>query len=187
MKTLLSNIAHLQTGVHARPDVTGNVRYLQISHFAGGKLLNQDHGSYLNSEDIHWKHVLMAGDILFVAKGNNNFAAFPIEDEEYTAASSSFIVIRVNNANEVLPEYLALFINLPATQATLKGLSKGTSIPSISIQALANLPVQVPPLEIQKRVLQFSQLATLETTILQRIAKLKNLYQNQVIEKIIAA
>jgi hypothetical protein len=115
----LTNIATLQTGLFAKPLSMGEVVYLQSKHFDEQGNLSANLHPDLSIEDISAKHLLRAGDVLFAAKGTKNFAAVYEEHNLPAVASTSFFVIRLLSS-DVLPEYMAWFLNNPNTQASLK-------------------------------------------------------------------
>ncbi len=183
MKTLIKDIANIQTGLFARPLGEGDLVYLQVKHFdEEGKLQSALHGDLLSAY-VAEKHLLKDGDVLFAAKGSKNFAAVFEDHNAPSVASTSFFVIRANK-NKVLPHFLAWFLNNPATQTLIKGQATGTSIPSISKQVLEHLELAVPSIETQKAILQIAQLREKEKELKQRIEILR---EKQVQKQIINA
>ncbi len=178
MKKLIKEIASIQTGLFAKPSGTGEVVYLQSKHFDEyGQLLSILHPD-LMADGISDKHLLKDGDVLFAAKGTKNFAAVFENHNEPSVASTSFFVIRLTD-KKVLPAYIAWFLNNHTTQALLKSQAIGTSIPSISKQVLENLEISVPSIEIQKAILQITQLRNKEKSLKQKIEVLRDKYLNQ--------
>jgi len=169
----LKEIASIQTGLFAKPLAMGEVVYLQSKHFDDqGTLLAALHPDLLLA-DISLRHLLQPGDVLFAAKGTKNVAAVYEEHYPKAVASTSFFVIRLSNP-DVLPDYLAWFLNNPATQAALKAQAMGTSIPSISKQVLEEVDVPIPSFEIQTIVVSISRLRIVEKTILGRLESLRD-------------
>lgn len=180
MKTLLKNIATIQTGVFAKPANNGNIVYLQARHFdENGILLGELHPD-LMADDINEKHILKTGDILFAAKGSKNFAAVFEDHNPPSVASTSFFVIRILN-EAVLPQYLAWYLNNPDTQQFLKNLARGTSIPSISKAVLDNLEIFIPDLKTQELILKITQLRFTEKGLKKEIETLREKHINQLI------
>jgi restriction endonuclease S subunit len=172
LKTLIKDISHVQTGLFAKPSGIGELVYLQSRHFDEyGELHSVLHPDLL-AEGISEKHLLKDGDVLFAAKGTKNFAAVFKNHNEPSVASTSFFVIRPTD-NEVLPQYLAWFLNNPTTQTLLKGQAIGTSIPSISKQVLENLEIAVPSIEKQKAILQITKLRNKEKFLKKEIETLR--------------
>lgn len=184
MKNKIQHIATLQTGLFAKPLAMGEVVYLQSKHFDDqGNLLSSLHPDLL-IEDISQKHLLLPGDILFAAKGTKNFAAVYEKHNPPAVASTSFFVIRLSSS-EVLPEYLAWFLNNPNTQIALKAQAMGTSIPSISKSVLEQLEIPIPSIEKQKSVVSISKLLIQEKAIQVKLETLRDKkIQHQIIKAI---
>jgi restriction endonuclease S subunit len=146
--------------------------YLQSKHFDEyGQLISNLHPD-LSSEAISEKHLLKHGDVLFAAKGTKNFATAYLQSNNPAVASTSFFVIRLTS-HQVLPEYLAWFLNSDSAQSFLKGQAIGSSMPSISKQVLENLEITVPGIEAQKSILQITKLRKREKTLKQKIELLR--------------
>jgi restriction endonuclease S subunit len=184
LKTLIKDIAIIQTGLFAKPSGNGELVYLQAKHFDEyGQLHSVLHPDLL-AEGISEKHLLKEGDVLFAAKGTKNFAAVFENHNEPSVASTSFFVIRPAD-KKVLPQYLAWFLNNHTTQTLLKGQAIGTSIPSISKHVLENLEMTVPSIETQKAILQITKLRNNEKLLKQKIEFLKDQFLNQQLLKVI--
>ena len=178
MKPHIREIAQIQSGLYAKPDLHGNAVYLQVRHFDEFGQLHRILEPDLFVDEKMRKHLLRDGDILFMAKGSRNVAVVYRSLAGDAVASSSFIVIRLNvNLNaQILPEYLAWFINHPRTQEILKTHSKGSGIPSIALSGFAELEVYIPPLEKQKTILAIHHLRIKETRLIAEIDRLKEEY-----------
>jgi len=172
LKTTIKDIATIQTGVFAKPATTGDIVYLQVRHFDEfGELVGQLQPDLLAGE-VNNKHLLLAGDVLFSAKGTKNFAAVFGSQNLACVASTSFFVLRCLD-NSVLPEYLAWYINHPNSQSFLKGEARGTSIPSISKSMLEILEIIIPAIPIQKLILKIAGLRNRENKLIMQIETLR--------------
>lgn len=173
MKTTLEHIATIQTGLFAKPVLKGEVVYLQAKHFdENGNLTSDLHPDLIYENSIE-KHLLMPGDIVFAAKGSKNFAAVFKSEYLSSVASTSFFVIRIEERNSILPEYLAWFLNQPNTQKFLKGNAIGTNIVSISKAVLNDLEILIPSAEKQKIILEIAELLDKEKLLRVKIETLK--------------
>lgn len=172
MRTQIKHITHIQTGLFAKPSGMGELVYLQSKHFNEYGQLNALLHPDLLADGISEKHLLKEGDVLFAAKGTKNFAAVFEKHNGPSVASTSFFVIKPTNKN-LLPQYLAWFLNNQTTQTVLKGQAIGTSIPSISKQVLESLEIVLPSIEIQMAILQITKLRNKEKTLRQEIEKLR--------------
>lgn len=113
-----------------------------------------------------------------MAKGFRNVAIVYSEYMGPAVASSSFFVIRVNS-QQALPGYVAWFINHPNSQKILKAKAKGTSLPSISISALADLEIDLPDMKIQQEILLIQDLRNKEKQLISEIEALKEQHIQQ--------
>lgn len=172
MKAGVKDIASIQTGLFAKPIGSGDVVYLQAKHFDENGLLKTTLHADLKADNIISRHILKSGDVLFSAKGTKNFAAVFESHNPTSVASTSFFVIRLSNKN-VLPEYLAWFLNNPTTQKLLKEQAIGTSIPSISKAVLEELEIPIPSLEKQNSILTIAHLRNTEKNLKHQIEVLR--------------
>lgn len=156
----LNKIANLTSGIYAKPDISPDTLYLQAVHFDKFGQLDRLLRPQLNTNGKTEKHLLKNGDILFAAKGTNNFGIVYQASYGKAVASSSFIVVRINQDTQetILPEYLAWFLsNTPGIRA-FHQKQLGTTIPSISIKKLAEIEVQIPTIEKQHLIANIQQL-----------------------------
>lgn len=167
--TKLHNIATIQTGVFAKNSPNPNALYLQQSDFDGNGELRDTAQPTIFTDNA--KHLLTAGDLLLASKGNNNMCVVLPKIEQQCVASPSFLVIRLHDKCTTLPEYVAWYINLPATQKVLAIQARGTSIMSISKATLGELEIPIPPLEIQKKYIELSKLQKREHQLYVAIAE----------------
>lgn len=184
MNTLLKNITTIQTGLFAKPNGKGELAYIQVKHFDNqGQLCKALHLD-LASNNISDKHILKPGDILFSSKGSKNFAVVYEARNAPAVASTSFFVIRINSI-EILPQYLAWYLNNEDTQSKIKGQAIGTSIPSISKHILETLEVSFPRIEIQLSILQIASLRKREKYLANEIERLREIQIQQQIKNLI--
>ncbi|MCF8372095.1 MAG: restriction endonuclease subunit S [Bacteroidales bacterium] len=188
MKTKLSSLGNIQTGVFAKPTSKGEIVYLQAKHFdENGKLISQLFPD-LKADSIKDRHLLHPGDILFSAKGTKNFAAVFQSENEAAVASTAFFVIRLHESifDKLIPEYLAWFINHPTSQKILKGKARGSSMASISKVVLGDLEIVIPEIQKQKTILKIAGLKGEEDKLVKQISTLKEKYiQQQLINSIL--
>jgi restriction endonuclease S subunit len=168
----IKDIAHLQTGIYTKPDRHGNATYLQVKYFDDKGELIEILRSDIFVEARLSRHLLNDGDVLFAAKGEKNFAAVYKSSFGPCVASSSFFIIR--RSQDIIPEYLAWYINHPQNMKKLKSEAKGSSIPSISIKTIGNLELKIPAKYTQKTILDIDALRIKEKTLLSEIAMLKD-------------
>ena len=165
----------MRSGIYAKAGANPDTRYLQASHFDRFGKLDLTVEPVLQSDASLSRHLLQDGDVLFVAKGQENFGVVYTADYGRGVASSSFVVVRVNDPfrPQLLPAYLSWFLtNTPEiAQTHRKQLS--TTVPSISLGALKQLVIAIPPVEQQQRILDLNALSLRETALYEELTALK--------------
>jgi restriction endonuclease S subunit len=180
LKTKLKDIASVQTGVFLKPQNDGEILYMQVKHFDNNFALLPGLHTDLKEQSVNQKHLLNTGDILFAAKGSNNFAVVYQKNYPKAVASTSFFVIKLTDEN-ILPDYLAWFINYPKTMELLKNFAIGTSITSISKTVLEELEISVPEMQVQQSILKINELRMKQKTLVSKIEDLREqLIQQQI-------
>ncbi len=187
MTTKLSEIAHIQFGYYDTPSDKGELTYLQAKHFDDSGELTRFDESYIPLDEKSRKHLLQPGDILLSGKGYRLFAWQYEGQPSPAVASTLFFVIEVKNKTRVLPEYLTTFFNLPQTQAYLRQLGAGTSIPSIRKNELSDLSVPLPSLKVQRTVAQIQALHQQQAALLHHLLVEKQTLFETVINRLIHA
>lgn len=110
--------------------------------------------------------LLRRGDILFIAQGIRNIAVCVDETDVDTVCSPHFFLIRLKPWVRLLPEFLAWQINQVPAQRYLSASATGSYITGIRRWELENLPVSVPDIEMQKKVVTFYKAAVREKKLL---------------------
>ena len=177
MNKKLEDIASIATGVYEKGSPTGDTFYLQAKHFDEYGKFRQDSllVPEVDLDERLERHLLEDGDVLLIAKGENNRACLYQEEIGKAVASSTFFVIRLTEG-KVIPEFLHWLLNTAYMQAVLSSLSRGTHISSISKKILSKMEIQIPPLEQQKKVLRMQSLWEKERSLTSELIELKEKY-----------
>ncbi len=160
MKKSLKYIAELQSGIYIKPDIHADILYLQAVHFDKSGQFDNVVAPQLKLNHKIEKHLLQKDDILFAAKGIQNFAVVYNIDIGQAVASSSFIVIRIKPAFQLAinPNYLAWYINHNKKTELLQQQKIGTTVPSISIKQLREMEIIIPQIKKQNEIIYVQQL-----------------------------
>ena len=92
-----------------------------------------------------------------MTRGDYNYAVFIDAHLPPTVTQNSFCTLRVIDGAGIYPDYLATILNQPALQARLKSLRSGSSIPNITLGALKEIEIPVPPLHFQAEIVNLAQ------------------------------
>ncbi len=173
MEIELKEIASIQTGIYAKPSISGEVICLQSRHFNSERKFDRTVSPDLPFDNKIEKHLLKKGDIIIASKGFSNFAVVYNESIGIAVASSMFLVVKNIQTNLILPEFLEWFLNLPQTCDYFQNNAKGTGLPSIGKTVLENLKIPLPDLEKQKIILEIVRLRSQADAIKTKIQKLQ--------------
>ncbi len=98
------------------------------------------------------------GDVLLIARGlkaGNFKSAVFNSNSTKTIASSSVLIIRVNNQNILKPEFLCFYLNSPLGQISLANSVTGSYIGSITKSNLIkNLNIPIKTIQEQEKIVQ---------------------------------
>ena len=173
MKKLLKEFASVRSGIFLKPHATGEILYLQAKHFDETGIFLDGAFPSLKWDHVSEKHLLKSGDILFAAKGVKNFAAVYDNPSLPAVASTSFLVISLV-VDYIEPKFLVWWLNSSEVQEFLKGIAKGTSIPSITKAQMEELEVPILPLDVQQGLIRLAGLRKKEKTIMADIERLND-------------
>jgi restriction endonuclease S subunit len=175
-KALLKEIASASMG-HLFPskvehDPDGQVRVLQLRNIKEDGLDMNDliHITISSPDAIKPRYYLGKGDILFRARYTPNVAVMIEKDLEPTIAASPIIMIRVK-PKQIDPGYLVWFLNHPLGQAQIERKSRGSNLQMVNKSALADVEIDLPPMQIQQQIAEVARLQRQERKLVEEIAE----------------
>jgi hypothetical protein len=111
------------------------------------------------------KSELRQRDVLFLAKGQDNFAYLVNTNVTNTLAANTFYILRAN-PESIQPDFLAWWLNQTPAQEYIKLNRSGSSLPFLSVSALSHLEVPVPDIEMQRKIGELEMLRKKEADLL---------------------
>jgi hypothetical protein len=179
MKRKLTDIANIQLGYQFRkrlePVESGTNKVIQIRDFDQNLVLLKEALSWVRIDKPADPYLVSKGDVLFLSRGHKNWAVPIVDDFRDTITVSHFFVLRIKNA-DVMPEYLAWYINqTPAQEYLHSNARHGTHMPLIPLSAFKGLTVEVPEMETQKKIVELSKLMDKEKQLLNELQEKKSL------------
>ena len=179
MRQMLRDIADIQIGYpfrgRVKPDSNGTHFVIQIKDI--------DKSQHLCIDDLDKvippgappdKYQVRDGDVLFLSRGHRNFA-IPVHDPpDYTIVASYFYILRPKTS-EVLPGYMAWWINQEPAQSYLRSVSGGSHMPIVRRAEFELLEIQIPNVETQQTIIQLDELLCREQYLLSEIDKRRKL------------
>ncbi len=162
----LGDIASIRQGHPFRGAIVacadGPVRVIQLKNVTAAGV--QDADDLLRTRLSHRKTPdwVKDGDVLLAARGSHPAAALLCSPPEGTVCSPHLYVIRLKDPATVMPAFLAWQLNQPGAQDYLRGQSAGSRQQSVRKASVLDLPIQVPPLVHQHRIVTIARTAMIE-------------------------
>ncbi len=178
MKTIkLKSVVDIQVGYQARgkiiEDPKGVHRLIQGSDFNESRNLILDNLIRFIPERDPDRYQVNKGDVLFQARGMDRFA-FCIDHElESTLVAGSFYILRVRSG-DVLPQYLAWWLNQDIARGQLDSMASGVAMPFASVASLLKLEVRIPDKEIQKKIVSVIELWQKQQALQTELSELRS-------------
>ena len=177
METALKTLVDIQMGYQAKTRimerVRGTHRLIQSKDFDSSHRLRSGNLTTFFPERKPEIYSVRKGDVLFQARGVVHFAYCIEDDLKDALAVGSFYILRTKNEN-LLPQYLAWWLNQSKAQAYFQSQASGAGMSFISKSTLSRLQVQIPPLPVQKKVVKIVTLAKHEQFLLDRLSSLRS-------------
>lgn len=170
----LCDVADVRAGYPFRGRVVhvdgANLAVVQMKDVDDVAGLKPDGCLRIRGEDLNTqRHLLQPGDVLIQSRGQK-FPAAVVDQPIYGIAALGLYVLRPGG--DVLPAYLAWYLNQPRTRAALRAVARGTYIPFLSANDLRESRVPVPAISTQQRIADIEQLRRRERHLADRLREL---------------
>ncbi len=184
MERSLKEIANIKAGYSFRETIpvseNGNYRVIQIKDVNYSGLISSGDLVKAAVDSIKPEYLTQTGDVLFTSRGANRRAAVVDETAADTIFVSQLYALKIKT-DAIIPEYLAWYLNQKPAQDFFEANASGSYIQNIRHDVLAQLPVVLPPVETQKRIVEIYQLGLREREMAQKILEKRW----QVVEKML--
>lgn len=148
----------------------GEAFVVQFRHVEVGARVQDSAGTFLDRANLTGRkspNFLQQEDVLFMAKGTRNFAAVIGDVPENTVCTPNFYHLRLKPETAgLVADFLAWQLNHRDAQRYFAACSQGSVAPSITKLQLGDLPIVVPPLDQQQRLVELSGAAFREEQVL---------------------
>ncbi len=180
---VIGHIAAVKTGftfrerINELPPEQGNAHILQIKD--ARKIAEESFSHFLNPAllpEICWdgkESAYGSIDSVFVPSRGGYFRAFCLKNSEQSplpvVVSSQFLIVTPKYG--VSAEFLCWYLNQPIMQRILSDSSQGTNMTMLSAEILKNIKIQIPPSEIQNKILRLHRLWEQEQRLTAALSK----------------
>jgi len=134
-------------------DPDGHFKVIQPKDISNEGTLLTEEIVTTGMDSVNSSHLLQKGDVLLVSRGRFTSAVYDDQFPNKCIASGSLLILTVQNAKPVLPDYLVLFFNSDRGNYQLHRLTERTTIPFLNRSSLEQMDIPVPNLETQEKLI----------------------------------
>ncbi len=131
------------------------------------------------------KAFLAEGDVILSTRGGRNIAYYMEGRQEQVVCSPHFFVIRAKR-QAILPEFLAWQLNQKPAQDHFAAGATGSYILNLKREVVEQLPIVVPPLAEQQRIVELDAAAKAERAILNRLIENRTVEMAAIAKRLLA-
>ena len=159
MGTIRDIVSDVRYGSSRQASSDGKYPYIRMNNITYGGELDLTDLKRINIPDNELaKCTVRKGDVLFNRTNSKELVGKTcLYDRDETMVLAGF-VIRVRMNEKATPEFLVQYMNLPYMKELLLSMCKAAcGQANINAQELQNIPIYIPPVDIQKRFIVLKQ------------------------------
>lgn len=173
----LADVCAIHTGYTARgrlePAVAGGVLAIQLRDISPEGVVDPGRLTRVQLDGLADRYFVRAGDVVFRSRGERNTASALDERLQEPALAVLPLMVLRPKRDVVTPEYLAWAINQPPAKRHFDSAARGTNIRMIPRSSLDDLELDVPDIELQKKIVVLDALAERERELTQLAAAMR--------------
>jgi hypothetical protein len=172
----LSDLASISTGiafrsrVEAEPD--GAITVIQARDIADNGTISLESAAKVSRVPGSLGSFLQALDVLLQPRGAGLSVGLLRTTETQVVAAAPLLSIRCDHT-KLLPEFLVHYLQMAGSQELLRSAATGTYIPQIPRTAIENLPLDLPDLQTQKKLVELAQMERREADLSARLHQMR--------------
>lgn len=147
----LGTICKPEYGFTASAADNGDARFVRITDIAPDGRIRKEEPKFIKLTHESEPYLLKKGDLL-VARTGATFGKTMLFDEEYPAVFASYLIRLRFPQNILLPEFYWSFAQSEKYWEQARNLATGGGQPQFNGNALTEIKIPLPPLEVQKEI-----------------------------------
>lgn len=172
----LSDCASISSGLSFRSRVEtepdGSIFVIQARDIADNGTISLESAAKVNRVPGSIGALLQDRDVLLQPRGASLSVGLLRTDETQVVAAAPLISIRCHHT-VLLPEFLIHYLQMSVPQDILRSAATGTYIPQIPRTAIENLPLDLPDLPTQRKLVELAQMERREADLSARLHKMR--------------
>ncbi|NOW46005.1 hypothetical protein FHW96_002163 [Novosphingobium sp. SG751A] len=185
---LVGQIATISAGYPFRGKIDelpdGDVAVIQMRNTDAAAGIDWPGLSRVELPRVSAKAFLNKGDVILSTRGGRNIAYCIGERQEQVVCSPHFFVIRTKRQS-VLPEFLAWQLNQKPAQGHFTAGATGSYILNLKREVVEQLPIVIPSLAEQQRIVELSAAARTERAILNQLIENRSLEMDAIAKRLL--
>jgi type I restriction enzyme M protein len=147
----LGTICKPEYGFTTSAEVKGDARFVRITDIAPNGRIRKDEPKFIKLTKDSEPYLLKKGDLL-VARTGATFGKTMLFDEDYPAVFASYLIRLRFPKDKLLPEFYWSFAQSEKYWEQARILATGGGQPQFNGNALTEIKIPLPPLEVQKEI-----------------------------------
>ncbi|MCD4814171.1 restriction endonuclease subunit S [bacterium] len=181
-RLLLRDIVELQAGYQSSEKIIsekeGTYRLIQAKDIKEDKKIDFNNLIRFCPRRKPELYAVKQDNVLFQARGFNHQSVHIKENYSNVLAASTFYVCRLKT-DKARPGYLAWWLNQAPIQNVLQERAGSSYLSFVSIKVLADIRIELPPIEIQAKIEKIIELKNKEIQLLDELKDNKEKLINQ--------
>lgn len=169
----LKEFSNLYSGVSVREAAGGSARFMRLSDLSDLKAGRAPALAIGEAPAVARALTIEEGDLIVGARGAVTDVFVASEAVFGAFISLDLYLVRPNRAI-VNPQYLAAFLQLPATQAVLAGRKQGSGLARLPKDALEKMEVPIPSTQAQRLIAELAHSCEEEGKLLKKLTDLRS-------------
>lgn len=169
----IGEIAEIRAGYALRGSASklepGDTALIQLRNVSSGTVIDWANVEQVTLPSKKRAEHLSEGDIIFSARGAQNFAYHVPDRPHQSVCAPQFFVLKPKRAKQYFPKYLAWFLNAAPAQNYFESVAVGTAMKNIRRSAVENLEVSLPSLRRQEAIVNLWETAIAEENTLRAL------------------
>lgn len=182
----LRNIASVFSGVSVCETKGGSARFMRLSDLSDLKAGRAPALATGEAPAVARALRIEEGDLIVAARGSATDVCVACAPVFGAFISLDLYLVRPKRAM-ANPQYLATFLELPATQALFVGSKQGSVLARLPKDALEKIEIPVPPIQIQRLIAELALSFDEEGRLLKRLTDLKAFVGREMLARAIRA
>lgn len=147
----LGKLCKPEYGFTASAEDKGDARFVRITDIAPDGRIRKDEPKFIKLSRESEPYLLEKGDLL-VARTGATYGKTMLFDEEYPAVFASYLIRLRFPKDKLLPEFYWSFAQSEKYWEQAQNLATGGGQPQFNGNALTQIKIPLPPLEVQKEI-----------------------------------